>query len=68
MRFLLCCGCLAVISIAAAQDATKAPAPAKKLELRGDRFRGLTYEELTPEQRESDPVICGYEFTLSDSC
>src|ERR1700676_3266548 len=38
-----------VISCVHAQEPAK-PAP-KQLQLRGDRFRGLTYDEMTPEQK-----------------
>src|SRR5260370_32291239 len=41
---------LGLIAISSAQ--APQPAPAKPvLQLRGDRFRGLTYEELTPAQK-----------------
>jgi hypothetical protein len=38
--------CLPAIGIASGQE----PAP-RKLELRGDRFPGLTYEQMTPPQK-----------------
>jgi 4-carboxymuconolactone decarboxylase len=38
----------------------KPPASAKQLELRGDRFRGLTYQEMTPEQKVlTDRALAG---------
>jgi 4-carboxymuconolactone decarboxylase len=55
MRIQLCC-VLLILATASAQDKSKQP----KLDLRGDRFRGLTYEELTPPQKViTDRALAG---------
>src|SRR5579864_5610021 len=47
-----------VIGCAWSQDAGKAAA--KQLQLRGDRFHGLTYDEMTPEQKAlTDRALAG---------
>src|SRR5262249_23617815 len=54
VSFRLLCAC-AVVGMAGAQDTARA-----KLDLRGDRFRGLTYEEMTPEQKAlTDRALAG---------
>lgn len=57
---------LALSALAAAQDTVKQPAAPKpapgkpKLDLRGDRFPGLTYEEMTPAQKViTDRALAG---------
>jgi 4-carboxymuconolactone decarboxylase len=52
-----CFACL-IVATASAQDQPKQDRP--KLDLRGDRFRGLTYEELTPAQKViTDRALAG---------
>jgi 4-carboxymuconolactone decarboxylase len=65
MRFRLL-AFLLMVSVAPAQEPGKAAAPvkpppaAKQLQLRGDRFRGLTYGEMTPEQKAlTDRALAG---------
>jgi 4-carboxymuconolactone decarboxylase len=55
MRFHIFCACLAAFStIAAAQTPTPQP------KLRGDRFKPLTYDEMTPEQKTlTDHIMNG---------
>jgi len=51
MRLPLLCLCLAgVIPAAGAQQRSPAPDP-RSLVLKGDRFKPLTYDEMTPEQK-----------------
>ena len=68
MRLGLLAICLAsVAGIARSQEPAEAapvkPPPAgKQLQLRGDRFRGLTYDEMTPEQKAlTDRALAGRE-------
>ena len=51
----------ALACIVAAQAPTRA-----KLDLRGDRFRGLTYEELTPEQKKKLSDLQGPKFQMKE--
>src|SRR5262249_47578869 len=52
MRIQLCCVLLVVLTASAQQRAT--------LNLQGDRFRGLTYDELTPGQKViADRALAG---------
>jgi len=55
MRFHILCACLvAVATVAAAQTPTSDP------KLRGDRFKPLTYNEMTPEQKTlTDHIMNG---------
>jgi len=54
MRLCVCCSCLVLALI------LSGPAGAQKLDLRGDRFPGLTYEEMTPEQKAiTDRALAG---------
>ena len=55
MRFHVFCACLTIFAgFAAAQTATPHP------KLRGDRFKPLTYEEMTPEQKTlTDHIMNG---------
>jgi 4-carboxymuconolactone decarboxylase len=57
LRVLILCSAILTVGNASAQDKSKAP---PKLDLRGDRFRGLTYEELTPPQKViTDRALAG---------
>ena len=47
---LLCAAALTVVGVAAAQPQTPKPDP-RNVRLRGDRFKPLTYDEMTPAQR-----------------
>jgi 4-carboxymuconolactone decarboxylase len=47
----LCAGALAIVGVAAAQaPSTQRPDP-RSIRLRGDRFKPLTYDEMTPAQK-----------------
>ena len=61
MRLHFCCAGLMLLAAASAQDPAKPPAPAKPtLDLRGDRFPGLTYAEMTPAQKAlTDRALAG---------
>lgn len=60
MRFELCCLCLLVSTAANAQVPPQPASPKRVLELRGDRFPGLTYEELTSAQKVlADRALAG---------
>jgi len=56
MRFkLLCAFVIGLAGVAGAQNPT-----ARDLHLRGDRFKPLTYEQMTPEQKTlTDHVLAG---------
>ena len=52
--FLLCVGTIGLIGIGRAQTPAPAPAPSSeppKFTLTGDRFKPLTWDEMTPEQK-----------------
>jgi 4-carboxymuconolactone decarboxylase len=49
---LLCAAALTIVGVAAAQPQTQKPKPdPRNVRLRGDRFKPLTYDEMTPAQR-----------------
>jgi 4-carboxymuconolactone decarboxylase len=57
LRVLILCSAILMVGSASAQEKSKAP---PKLDLRGDRFRGLTYDELTPPQKViTDRALAG---------
>ena len=49
--FMLCVAILTIVAMAAAQAPTTARPDARNVRLRGDRFKPLTYDEMTPAQR-----------------
>ena len=63
LTILLLCSCLAIFSgIANAQT----PPTRDKLDLRGDRFKPLTYEQMTPEQKALiDHLLSGERGTVT---
>jgi 4-carboxymuconolactone decarboxylase len=51
-RLLICCAAAAAIAaVAAAQTPAPSAKDARSVRLRGDRFKPLTYDEMTPAQR-----------------
>src|ERR1700730_11331961 len=64
MRSRFLCACtIGLIGLASGQNNAKAKAPAptkENLQLRGDRFKPLTYDQMTPEQKAvMDKVLSG---------
>jgi 4-carboxymuconolactone decarboxylase len=47
----LCAALLAIVTVAAAQAPTAPRPDPRNVKLRGDRFKGLTYDEMTPAQK-----------------
>lgn len=51
IRLLIVGGVLALVGVAAAQAPNPATRDPRQVRLRGDRFKGLAYEEMTPAQK-----------------
>ena len=47
---VVCAAALVLVGIAAAQSPTQRPDP-RTIKLRGDRFKPLSYDEMTPAQK-----------------
>ena len=48
---MLCAALTAIVAAASAQSTPAQRLPIEQIQLRGDRFHGLSYAEMTPEQR-----------------
>jgi 4-carboxymuconolactone decarboxylase len=64
MRIQILCACtIGLMALAYGQNNAKAKAPAptkENLQLRGDRFKPLTYDQMTPEQKAvTDKILSG---------
>ena len=59
-RTLVICAVVALVTVTAAQAPSSGRPDPRTIRLRGDRFRPLTYDEMTPAQRTMiDHVLAG---------